>query len=125
MGGYAALMFCAMLGRGKAISFVPQTFVCPDKRCKLGDGRWPEKIEALHKTRHPLDIYDLKPWITQHFPELPAQVYVSTEDGLDTLHANELEGFSQIAIHRYDGGGGHDLVRWLRDEGALARILTE
>lgn len=123
MGGYAALLFCAMLGRGKAFAFVPQTFICPDKRARLGDGRWPEKIAALHQDRRPRDIYDLAPWIAERHPGLAAQIHVSAEDGLDLLHAEALAGLANVEIHRYEGGGGHELVRWLRDEGGLARIL--
>jgi predicted esterase YcpF (UPF0227 family) len=119
MGGYAALMFCAMLGRGKAIVFSPQTFICPNKRQSLGDERWPEKVQTVLGTQQASDIYDLKAWITSRHPTLSAQIYVSTEDALDTRHAEELRGFDNIHIHRYDEGGGHDLVRWLRQEGKL------
>ncbi|MFZ4702008.1 MAG: hypothetical protein ACOYMG_18335 [Candidatus Methylumidiphilus sp.] len=123
MGGYAALMFCAMVGRGKAITFVPQTFICPNKRLQLGDHRYQDKVQALHQHLNATDIVDLKSWISERHPEIEAQVHVSGEDPLDMLHANELNGFGNIAIHRYEQGGGHDLVQWLRDEGALARIL--
>ena len=123
MGGYAALMFCAMIGRGKAITFVPQTFICPKKRLLLGDERYQDKVQALHQNLSATDIVDLKRWISERHPEMEAQVHVSDEDPIDILHANELDGFGNIAIHRYDQGGGHDLVQWLRDKGDLARIL--
>ena len=123
MGGYAALMFCAMLGRGKAITFVPQTFICPQKRFRLGDDRYQDKVHALHQSLTATDIVDLKRWISERRPEMEAQVHVSGEDPIDMLHANELEGFGNIAIHRYAQGGGHDLVQWLRDAGELAKIL--
>ncbi len=123
MGGYAALMFCAMLRRGKAITFVPQTFICPQKRLQLGDERYQDKVHAVHQTQYLTDIIDLKPWISERHPEMEAQVHVSNEDPIDMLHANELNGFANISIHRYHQGGGHDLVQWLRDEGELTRIL--
>ncbi len=123
MGGYAALMFCAMIGRGKAITFVPQTFICPKKRLLLGDERYQDKVQALHQNLTATDIVDLKRWIAERNPAMEAQVHVSDEDPVDMLHANELEGFGNIEIYRYQQGGGHDLVQWLRDEGELARIL--
>jgi hypothetical protein len=123
MGGFAALLFCAMLGRGRAFAFVPQTFICPDKRARLGDDRWPEKIAALHGDRRPGDIYDLAAWIAERHPGLAAQIHVSAEDRLDLLHAEALADLKNVNIHRYGGGGGHELVRWLRDEGKLATIL--
>ncbi len=125
MGGYAALMFCAMIGRGKAITFVPQTFICPKKRLLLGDERYQDKVQALHRNLTATDIVDLKRWIGERNPEMEAQVHVSDEDPIDMLHANELEGFGNIEIYRYQQGGGHDLVQWLRDEGELARILRD
>lgn len=123
MGGFAALLFCAMLQCGKTIAFSPQTFVCPEKRLKYGDQRWPLKIAAMHNTRAVTDIYDLKPWIQNRFPEMRASVYVSASHALDALHANELSGFKNINIHRFTEAG-HDLVTRLRDDGHLAQILN-
>lgn len=123
MGGYAALLFCSMLGYGKVIAFVPQTFVCTEKRLKHGDRRWPNQIAAVHKTRAASDIYDLRPWIQSRFPEMQANVYVSTSDVLDMRHANELVDFSNINIH-YFPDAGHGLVTKLRDDGVLAQILN-
>lgn len=123
MGGFAALLFCSMLQCGKTIAFVPQTFVCQEKRLKYGDQRWAPQIAAMHKTRVSSDIYDLKPWIQNRFPEIQAKVYVSTSDVLDTLHANELTGFANIDIHRF-ADTGHQLVTKLRDDGLLAQILN-
>jgi hypothetical protein len=125
MGGYAALMFCAMVGRGKAITFAPQTFICPKKRLQLGDDRYQDKVQALHQNPNATDIIDLKRWISERHPQIEAQVHVSDEDPIDRVHANELDGFANIAIHRYEQGGGHDLVQWLRDVGELARILKD
>lgn len=122
MGGFAALLFCSMLQCGKAIAFSPQTFVCPEKRLKYGDRRWSLQIAAMHKTRVVSDIYDLKLWISTRYPSMQASVYISASDTLDTLHANELEGFANINIQRF-AGTGHGLVTKLRDEGLLAQIL--
>jgi len=123
MGGFAALLFCSMLQRGKVIAFAPQTFVSPEKRLKHGDHRWSHQIEMLHRTRGASDIYDLKPWIQNRFPEMQSRVYVSLEHTLDMRHANELADFSNIDIHCFPDAG-HGLVTRLRDDGLLARILN-
>ena len=125
MGGFAALLFCSMLqcGRPIAIAFAPQTFVCPDKRRKYGDRRWALQVAEMHKGRSPSHIYDLRSWLRDHCPEIQASVYVSTADALDMVHANELVDFPNIEIHRIDDGG-HGLVRHLRDDGSLVRILN-
>jgi len=124
MGGFAALLFCSMLRRGKAIAFSPQTFVCEEKRLEFGDQRWAPQIESMHKSHAASSIYDLKIWIQDQFPEMRASVYVSTADIFDIRHADQLESFANIDIHRYPDAG-HMLVRWLRDEGILAQILKE
>jgi hypothetical protein len=123
MGGFAALLFCSMLQRGRVIAFAPQTFVSPERRLECGDRRWPRQIAVMHASRAATDIYELKPWISDHYPDMRASIYVSSSDALDTLHANELEAFPNIEIHRFPDAG-HAIVARLRNEGTLARILN-
>ncbi len=122
MGGYAALLFCAMLKTGKAVVFSPQTFLSTDKRQQYDDRRWPSQITLLHQSHVESDIVDLKEWIRQNAPDMKANVYVSTLDVLDTKHADELTEFANIRIHRFHQAG-HSLVTKLRDDGMLAQIL--
>jgi hypothetical protein len=124
MGGFAAILFCSLLETGEAIAFSPQTFICQEKRAQHKDQRWAAQINELAMTRSASDIYDLKSWISKHNPNTRARVYVSLADSLDMIHANELAEFQNIKIHSYDVGG-HRLVRHLRDDGSLARILSE
>jgi pimeloyl-ACP methyl ester carboxylesterase len=98
MGGYAAFLFCAMLQLGNAIVFSPQTFVSSEKRLSYGDDRWAEQIRKLHETHTSSDILELKSWIQDRFPHMPARVYVSTSDVLDMHHVNELASFPNIKI---------------------------
>lgn len=123
MGGFAALLFCAMLQQGEAIVFSPQTFINAAKRDKHGDDRWLDQIQKLHESRVASDIYELEPWIQNHFPVMKARVYVSVLDVLDIHHVNELRKFPNIEIHRFPDGD-HGLVTKLRDEGALENILN-
>jgi hypothetical protein len=123
MGGFAALLFCALLRQGQAIAFAPQTFVSREKRLHHGDDRWARQIETMHGGRAASDVYDLKAWIRGRHPEMRAGIYVSSLDPLDMLHAGELTEFPNITIHRFPEAG-HKLVTRLRDDGLLARILN-
>lgn len=123
MGGFAALLFCSMLQAGKAIAFSPQTFISPAKRKEHGDRRWSRQLKKLHKKRSDSDIYDLKPWIENHFPQIQARIYVSTSDVLDVQHADELQDFPNIEIHRFPEAD-HGLVTMLRNDGVLEKILN-
>jgi pimeloyl-ACP methyl ester carboxylesterase len=122
MGGFAALLFCAMLKHGKVIAFAPQTFISKEKRRKHGDHRWSQRIAKLHAERRALDIQDLHPWISDRFPDIEASLYVSTCDALDVQHADRLAQFRNITIH-YIPTGGHRVVSALRDRGLLNDIL--
>jgi hypothetical protein len=124
MGGFAALLFCAMLRRGSVIAFSPQTFTSKEKRSLHNDTRWPSEINRLHSSGKDTDIYDLKPWIARMYPEMKARIFVSTSDELDEIHANELADFPHVEIHRYSYGG-HGIVKTLRDNGSLAKIFLD
>lgn len=123
MGGFAAILFCALLKQGRAVAFAPQTFVSTRLRQAHGDTRWSAQIDAMHASGNPRDRYELRPWIEQQHSGTRADIYVSRRDALDSAHADQLAGLPQVAIHRFPVGG-HGLVRWLRDQGQLAEILA-
>ncbi|MBC7802520.1 MAG: hypothetical protein H7Y16_01485 [Candidatus Parcubacteria bacterium] len=122
MGGYAAILLCAMLKVGRAIAFSPQTFVSPERRLESGDERWHAPIAEMHRHRTQSHIYELRSWLRRHDPDIQADVYVSRNHALDWLHARELEGFANIRLHEF-GLGEHNLVRHFRDAGTLHAIL--
>lgn len=124
MGGFAALLFCALLKCGKAIVFSPQTFVSAEMRSIHQDNRWEQQINQLHKTTTGSEIFDIKPYALKNYPELQASIYVSTDDSLDALHAQEMSDLPNVTIHRV-GGGGHEIVKVLRDSGMLDQILRQ
>ena len=99
MGGFAALLFCAMTGRGRVVAFAPQTFISATARMRHGDSRWGSQIEALHAARQGGTIQELRPWILERFPTIQADVYVSRHDHLDLAHAQELEGLQNCNVH--------------------------
>jgi hypothetical protein len=123
MGGFAALLFSAMLRRGRAVAFAPQTFVGRELRAAHGDRRWARQIELLHGRPQAREILDLAPFIRAGHPSIRADIYVADDNRLDVVHADQLAEFDNVRIHRFVGGG-HNLVRVLRDEGKLKGILS-
>lgn len=125
MGGYAAISFASMIGYGKVIAFSPQTFISPFKLLIYRDGRWKRQIFNTYKAtffRRPKPILDIKRQIERNGSGYTVMIHVSTNDKLDLLHAQRIEKFKNIFIHKYDVAG-HDLVKYLRDTNKLESIL--
>lgn len=122
MGGYAAILFCALLGTGRAIAFSPQTFIDRALRAQHGDGRWQPQLDALEAVRTGGECMDLCACIDAHGGRLHVDLHVASDDPLDLVHARRLERYDGVTVHRH-AGGGHSLVRDLRDAGRLGPIL--
>jgi hypothetical protein len=123
MGGYAAILFSTLIGRGRAISFSPQTFISPSKRRASGDGRWRSKVlrtygMALFKPK----FFDLRRLLEQSSGDNRIDIFVSSLDELDVIHARNLEPFGNVRVSERELGG-HNLVKHLRDSGELQLIL--
>ncbi len=123
MGGFAAILYATLIGRGTAIAFAPQTFISPLIKLRHLDLRWPRQIFTTYFTtlskRH---VWDLRTLLSANQSTRKIEIHVSTRDRLDLIHARRLRGVSGTTIHEYDVGG-HALVRHLRDEGRLSGIL--
>lgn len=123
MGGFAAIMFAAMLGRGHAIAFAPQTTICPQTRLTMGDFRWTRQLlPTWAATVFGKHAYDLEPLIRRSEGAIGVDVYYSNQERLDARHAELLKGLPSVRLHPHNVGG-HMLVRHLRDTGMLAEIL--
>lgn len=123
MGGYAAMLFAALLGVGEVIAFAPQTFVSPWLRLRHGDRRWPRQIArmwrrgALHH-----HVWDLRPQLARCAGRVRVALFYSPDDHLDSVHAWHVAGIQGVELHAI-ASGGHDLVRGLRDQGRLPAIM--
>lgn len=123
MGGFAAMLFAALLGTGEVIAFAPQTFVSPLLRLRYRDRRWPRQIARVWwRGLFAQSIWDLRPLLASHGAGLKVSVFVSPDDRLDAIHARHIEDLSGVTVHEIEGGG-HDLVRVLRDSGQLPAIM--
>lgn len=130
MGGFAALWYGAWLGANLIHAFVPQVTVdrkvIPDYRW---DRSWNEIDELYHLNAllYPQmrDLGEgLKPYATkdQHYV-----LHFGTESQLDRQHANhflsQIDGRTNIQLRSYPGD--HRLVRSLKEDGHLRRLLIE
>jgi len=124
MGGFAALMFSALIGTGGAIAFAPQTFISPFLRFRHGDWRWRRKIlaawiEGIRRER----IWDLRGLLDASPPPEGCEVFVSSACPLDGVHASRIAGCPGVRVRTFPEGG-HGVVAWLRDNGRLPAIMA-
>jgi pimeloyl-ACP methyl ester carboxylesterase len=125
-GGYAALVFGTLLGADTVLSFAPQTVLDCDVLAEMGDHRWDWRLKPL-TAKGALE----KRWTDLRVALPPARhtdtrykIYFDETIPGDHLHAECLRGIEGVQLYRF-GRGGHDLVRELRDCGALERVLRE
>jgi hypothetical protein len=119
-GGYAALLFGSLLDADCVLSFAPQSTIDLRELHRLGDRRWDDNLEPL-AARALLDprFVDLT-----GLAHRDARVYYDADDALDRGHAERLLDGGGPGLHGHPcEGGGHDLVRTLRDRGTLAGLL--
>lgn len=123
MGGYAAILFASMVGRGTATAFAPQTFMSPIKKLVNMDMRWAWQVsKTCFRTIAKRHVWDLAAWFSKNGNEAKIDIFVSKRHRLDHLHARQLQGFNMVNLYEYEVGG-HHLVKHLRDEGALSSML--
>jgi hypothetical protein len=123
MGGFGAMLFGAMTGADEVHAFAPQTFVDPAQRARHADGRWPEQMRVVHSLGGPR-YHDLRPVLDAREGGGSTHVHFSPDEPLDAVHAEHLRGLRDVHLHSYSvTGHGHNLVRFLRDEGTLQHIL--
>lgn len=123
-GGFAALRFGSRLHATRVLAFSPQTYIDAARRAATGDDRWHDQITILHGALGPdAPGFDVTTDIASS-NGTRFDVHVSTDDDLDLGHARRLAGLAGVSIHEHEGGG-HKLVKWLRDTGKLAPVLAE
>lgn len=124
MGGYAALLFGALLGADTVLAFCPQTIIDPRRLEEMEDLRWTEYLGQL------LDAGHLEPRWLDLRTQLPTSrrakthfdVFFDPASRLDLQHAERISGIEGVELHRYRGGE-HLITRTMRDSGELTRVL--
>ena len=124
MGGYAAILFAALIGEGEVIAFAPQTFLSPHLRKKYKDKRWPKQIINMYKrSAFKRKVWDLKPLLLCKKENPRISVFVSDDDQLDYIHAMHIKNIPGVNIYELNGGG-HEIVKLLRAKGKLPAIMS-
>lgn len=124
-GGYAALLFGGLLRVDEVHAFSPQTCLSRQARFQYGDYRWLLEIQKLHLTRQSGDRYlDLLPVLQGKKGKTRFHIHYCHRHRLDRIHATRLGQCQNVVLHQYESGG-HALVRQLRDNGSLARLLLD
>jgi pimeloyl-ACP methyl ester carboxylesterase len=125
-GGYAALLFGALLGADTVLSFAPQTVLDLDLLAGMGDHRWDDRLEPLAAasgldTRF-ADLRQVLPAARR--ADTAYQIYFDDTLRSDRLHAERLAGVRGVRLYRF-GRGSHSIARSLRETGALGRVLRD
>jgi pimeloyl-ACP methyl ester carboxylesterase len=125
-GGYAALLFGALLRADEVLAFGPQTTLDRQTLAAMDDHRWDYLLEPLY-AKGALE----ERWIDLRsaLPEVLAaptrcRVYYDETVPGDRQHAEHLAGIERVRMYKF-GRGGHSLTRALRDCGALERLLRD
>ncbi len=127
-GGYASLLFGALLESDVAYAFSPVTFIGPVARALHRDRRAPKLFwrAALSRCAKP-SYYDLKNVLGKHGRNTRFHIYYCPNGPwgrLDSLHATRMADLPNVELHSVEEGG-HYLVKILRDRGTLAKILRD
>jgi pimeloyl-ACP methyl ester carboxylesterase len=125
-GGYAALVMGTLLPADVVLAFSPQAMLDPEELRRWGDERWLEPLGALAEAgsldRRWADLGAALRDTATHAKRY--QVYFDETHATDRMHAERLVGVPNLRLYRF-GGGGHVLVKSLREANALGRIIRQ
>jgi hypothetical protein len=118
MGGFAAILFGSLLNI-ESYAFGPQTFVCPTKMNEVNDTRWRRQRKKLYTPEVNSEFFDLSSVINNS-----DKVNIFVSGNQDLVHSDNLKDFDNVIIKEYKDGG-HNLIKYLRDNGELAKIIRK
>ena len=124
-GGYAALLFGALVGVNQVMSFAPQTTIRSDQLAEGNDDRWTARLMRASKFEPLEERYlDLREMLLRNPPpgDSDFAVHYPRDFELDAFHARRLSGVPGIELIEHDNGD-HGLIRRLRDSGRLSQML--
>jgi hypothetical protein len=128
-GGWAALLFGALVGVDLVLAFSPQTTLRQDELHKVNDKRWDRRLQRARRRKLlNEDLLDLRPILEAHPPEKESRrvIHYPSTYGLDAFHAERLDGLPGVELNGHGGDKvHHGLIRSLRDSGTLGTILRD
>jgi SAM-dependent methyltransferase len=122
-GGYAALLFGALLDAEQALCFAPQTVLDLDVLARMGDHRWERHLASL-AAEDALDEQwtDLLGVLGSAPAATRCHVYFDDSFHPDRAHAERLRALECVRLYRF-GAGRHQIGRLLAKTGVLAPLL--
>jgi len=127
MGGFAAILFALLIGRGKVIAFLPQTFISLPKRIYHGDSRWKTQIYKTYlKSAYKIHVYDLKKLMEKqtNLEQIKINIYASSNNKMDVIHTENISHFDNVKVNLLPFGN-HGVIKHLRDQAELDKILQK
>jgi dienelactone hydrolase len=123
-GGYAALVFGALLGAETVLCFAPQTVLDRDALAAMDDHRWDDRLAELAAAGALDERWsDVRRALAgARRPDTRYRIYFDDSFAPDRLHAERLSGIAGVQLYRF-GRGRHSVARTLRDTGALEKVL--
>lgn len=123
MGGYAAILFGILLNVNFVLAFSPQTFIDKSNRFWYKDKRWGKEIRGVYiNNAYQRKFYNLKKNLKKLNYSTQIDVFYSNKNVLDKLHSERLIKQQNVILHSYDKGN-HNIIKVLRDEGELIKII--
>lgn len=128
MGGYAAILFGALLGADRVLAFGPLSYLRADWARRDGDTRWLPAFDKLQRFP-PARLYDDLPALLAATPRLPAiRVVIGSAgatdqpENLDRLHAQRLAASAAVSVQEFPQAP-HAVVQWLIEKGRIDELL--
>lgn len=123
-GGYAALLFGALLQADVVLAFSPQTVIDPRVLTEMDDQRWKEPLEELEREgkldARWVDLRDVLPAARTEATRL--EVHYDATFALDRLHAERIAPIDGVHLYPREGGG-HNVPKAMRESGELPVVL--
>lgn len=116
MGGYAAILFGILLKADIVHAFSPHTFIHNEKYI-----RSKEQIRNVHNN-FSNEYFDLGRVIKTHNNIGELNIYYDSKNKRDKKHAMHLKRIQNITFHSFSGGG-HRLIKLLKESGELNDII--
>lgn len=131
MGGYAAIMFGALLNADQSIAFGPLSFLNSGEALKYNDRRWLSVMEDLERNPPGARYFDLvdlcrnaptSGGIDVFFGTKPEPGGTTESVNLDAFHAQRLAQIPRCRLHPFPESG-HLIVPYLSDAGLMDGFL--
>lgn len=124
-GGFGAILFGALIGADEVHAFSPQTFLDRRRRALYLDRSNRSQIAALRASSGATGgFFDLKPLVADAAAPTSFVIHYPRYSRTDAIHALRMRTLERVELRAYRMRA-HNVVRRLRDEGTLPRLLEE